>query len=235
MRVKQFAVPARKAIGCLMFLSASAAHSNGAPILEIANPANSGMYVAFGSSTAFGPATENPARATIGAVRAVVRQNGSQMIFSLEAEASAPNGFITSTGTGPKNPYFGSIPIEIGSSGGDSTGMPVTLTLTPNPGLNQNPSTTNILDGVAYSLSQPSVIQNLKVGDTFNYWVSMAGRDTQGGSLIVMLNVQSGVGASVPEPGTWTLLLAGMFPVAIFLLVKTSKYRAQKKSCCQGK
>lgn len=233
MRVKLFDVPARKAIGCLIFLSASAAYSHGAAILEIANPADNGMYVALGSSPVFAPATQNPARANIGTTRAVVRQNGSQMIFSLDAEGSYPNGFLVSTGVGPTNPYFGGIPIEIDSTGGDPAGTPVTLTVTPEPGLFQNPFTTNILDAVAYSLSQPSVIQNLKVGDTFNYWVSMSGRDTQGGSLIVIFNVQSGViGASVPEPDTAALLLIAAVLGGAFLLVRSSEYRTQKTGRC---
>jgi hypothetical protein len=155
------------------------------------------------------------------------------MIFSLEAAASAPNGFVASTGTGPANPYFGGIPIEIGSSGGDSTGTPVTLTLTPNPGLNNNPLIINFINGQPYDTNRPSVIGNLKIGDTFNYWLSMSGGGTQGGNMIMMLNVQDTVSASsTPEPGTWTLLLAGMFPAAIVLLVRASKNRAQKTSCC---
>lgn len=122
---------------------------------------------------------------------------------------------LASTAFGPDAPYFGDIPIQIVGTAGEAAGAPVNLTITPRAAFNGNPNTTNFVNGNPYSLSTSSVISSLKVGDTFKYWLSMAGPGSVSGDLTVTLDVASAMGTTpVPEPASgallfWALLAGG--------------------------
>ncbi len=226
MFAKRFALYSVKVVWGLALLSASAGRGHATVILEVANPADYGVYVILGSSPVFTPATQNPARADIEGMQAVMRQNGSEIIFSLESEGTAPNGFTLSTGIGPDDPYVDSVPIEILGTAGEPVGTPVTLTLTPSPGLSGNVLINNILNDSDYGIENPSVIPGLKVGDTFRYWLSMSGMNSAGGSLVVRLDVQQLGTSPVPEPPAGALL--GLATLAAGSCWSSSSAKARK-------
>jgi hypothetical protein len=205
---------------CLAALLLSAVGAaRGDIVLSVSDPTGNGIEAVSAGTAVFTPATENPAHANADGVRAALNQMGDQLIFSGDIDGNSAGGFLASTGIGPEEPYFGSIPILISGTAGEPNGTPVNLSLSSNFSASGKKGSTwdtvLILNDVAYSPSITYNIPGLKVGDTFNYWASLGGSGELTATMQSILGVQSGpVGPPVPEPGD--LALAGALGVSLF-------------------
>ena len=166
-------------------------------VLVVGNPAQNGIVAAGESGVNFTPATVNPAHALSGGSRASLSQNGAQLILSLTVNG----GGYSSTGVGPDSPLFGSIPIQILGTSGETPGTPVTIRLessyggmAPRGGVPQL-----FVNGIKYQENQTHTIEGLTVGDTFRYWAVLSGSGSDiSAMLIPILTVQSAGGQPGP-------------------------------------
>ncbi len=208
LKIEVSAMRARRLPWCfaLLLVGASAAHA--VPVLSVVDPATNGVVAGFGSSPlVFAPATENPARANASdGVRAVMRQNGAQLIISLDIEDTLPST-LASTGPGSPHPFFGAIPIQILGTAGEANGTLVSLAVAPSTvSLQGDSSVVQQLNGVAHDIEQPFAVADLKVGDTFEYWLTLSANNSTGSVIVILSVALPGSPAPLGESGPWALL-----------------------------
>ena len=169
-----------------------------------------GVIACLGSSgdCAYAPATENPAMAIIGGIRAALSQNGSFIRMAFTLQDGSGQSQYASTAITPTFPH--NIAIKIVGTAGEPIGTPVLLQLST--GTDVDPGTaeeiTNFLDNTNYPAVTDQLIRGFSVGDTFSYWASIAAAGSTPMIFQVDLSVQ-GVGIAVPTPGTLALLMIG--------------------------